>query len=204
MELWQLAILALGGNAALLAVLGWLAKSLLSNLLAKDVKRYELELKAQTDLALERFKSEQQLRAGEHQVRFSRLHEKRAELIAALYKAVVEFEQYFKLNAHPKNQLLTSDEGGKHSKVISRLYENLEALYLPNRIYFGVDTCLLVDSLLVTLAGVRDLNIVIPLRDSRDGSLQDAIRIPSWAGISKQITPVKLDLERNLRQLLGV
>ncbi|MNL75102.1 hypothetical protein D3C87_2008510 [compost metagenome] len=60
------------------------------------------------------------------------------------------------------------------------------------------------DSLLATLAGVRDLNIVIPLRDSRDGSLQDAIRIPSWAGISAQITPVKVDLEKNLRQLLGV
>ena len=54
MELWQLAILAIGGNAALLAVLGWLAKSFLTHLLEKDVKRYELTLKAQTRITLSR------------------------------------------------------------------------------------------------------------------------------------------------------
>ena len=204
MELWQLAILAIGGNAALLAVLGWLAKSFLTHLLDKDVKRYELTLKAQTDLALERFKSEQQLRAAEHQVRFSRLHETRAELIAAFYKAVVEFERYFRVHAHPVNQLLTSDEGGKHSKAIGALYGNLETLYSDNRVFFNVDTCRLVDSLLEARVSVRDLNIAVPIRDSRDGSPMEAIRIPSWTGISAKITPVKADLETNFRQILGV
>jgi hypothetical protein len=204
MELWQLAILAIGGNAALLAVLGCLAKSFLTHLLEKDVKRYELTLKAQTDLALERFKSEQQLRAAEHQVRFSRLHETRAELIAAFYKAVVEFERYFRVHAHPENQLLTSDEGGKHSKTIGALYGSLEALYSNNRVFFNVDTCHLVDSLLEALVSVRDLNIAVPVSDSRDSSPVEAIRIPSWAGISAKITPVKADLEANFRQILGV
>jgi hypothetical protein len=204
MELWQLAILAIGGNAALLVVLGGLAKSFLAHLLEKDVKRYELTLKAQTDLALERFKSEQQLRAAEHQVRFSRLHETRAELIAAFYKAVVEFERYFRVHAHPENQLLTSDEGGKHSKTIGALYGSLEALYSNNRVFFNVDTCHLVDSLLEALVSVRDLNIAVPVSDSRDSSPVEAIRIPSWAGISAKITPVKADLEANFRQILGV
>jgi hypothetical protein len=154
-----------------------------------------LTLKAQTDLALERFKSEQQLRAAEHQVRFSRLHETRAELIAAFYKAVVEFERYFRVHAHPVNQLLTSDEGGKHSKAIGALYGNLETLYSDNRVFFNVDTCRLVDSLLEALVSVRDLNIAVPIRDSRDGSPMEAIRIPSWTGISAKITPVKADLE---------
>ena len=181
MELWQLAILAIGGNAALLAVLGWLAKSFLTHLLDKDVKRYELTLKAQTDL-----------------------HETRAELIAAFYKAVVEFERYFRVHAHPVNQLLTSDEGGKHSKAIGALYGNLETLYSDNRVFFNVDTCRLVDSLLEALVSVRDLNIAVPIRDSRDGSPMEAIRIPSWTGISAKITPVKADLETNFRQILGV
>lgn len=204
MELWQFVLLALGGNVMLLAVLGWLAKSLLTHLLDKDVKRYELTLKAQTDLALERFKSEQQLRAAEHQVRFSRLHETRAELIAAFYKAVVEFERYFRVHAHPENQLFTSDEGGKHSKAIGVLYGNLEILYSDNRIFFNVDTCHLVDGLLEALGSIRDLNIAVPLRDSLDGSPVETIRIPSWNGIRAKITPVKDDLETNFRQLLGV
>ena len=204
MELWQSAVLAIGGHAALLALLGWLAKSLLTHLIDKDVKRYELTLKSQTDLALERFKSEQQLRAAEHQVRFSRLHETRAELIAAFYKAVVEFERYFRVHANPMNQLLTSDEGGKHSKAISALYVNLETLYSDNRVFFNVDTCRFVDSLLEALVSVRDLNIAVPVRDSRDGSPMEAIRIPSWTSISAAISPVKADLETNFRQILGV
>ncbi len=204
MDLWQFVLVSLGGNALLLAVLGWLAKSLLVHLLAKDISRYELKLKSQTDLALERHKLEQQLLATEHNVRFSRLHEKRAELIADFYKAVVAFERYFKTHAHPINQKITSDAGGKHSQAIHALYEGLEKLYSDNRIVFSGETCRLVDALLEALIGVRDLNIQVPIRSLEDGSPKEAIRIPSWGGISDKISPVKANLEENFRSLLGV
>jgi hypothetical protein len=203
MELWQIVLVALGGDAVLIGVLSWLAKSLLTHFLDKDIKRFELALKSQTDLALEQFKSQQQLQALEHQVRFSRLHETRAELIASFYKKVVEFERYFKAHAHPENQLLTSNENGKHSKAILALYGQLDLLYSENRVFFGVETCCLVDNLINALCDIRDLNIRVPARDSRDGSPLEAIRIPSWKSISTQIAPLKADLETNFRQILG-
>jgi hypothetical protein len=73
-ELWQSLLVAFGGNAALLLALGFLARSLVSSALEKDV---------------EKFKATLQLAAVEHQVRFSRLHDKRAKVLAELYRLLV-------------------------------------------------------------------------------------------------------------------
>lgn len=85
MEVWQTILLALGGNAAMLAVLGCLSKSLLERVLVRDSRRLEYELKSKADKEIENFKSELATAATEHQIRFSRLHERRAEVIAESY-----------------------------------------------------------------------------------------------------------------------
>lgn len=58
MDPWQTILLAFGGNAALLAVLGLLGKSLLEKLITRDTKRYEATLKAKTDAAIERLRND--------------------------------------------------------------------------------------------------------------------------------------------------
>jgi hypothetical protein len=105
MSTWQEILIASGGNATLLIVLGFLARSMIQTWLAKDIKKFETDLKSAADYELERLrqelkfkgdasiehlKSQLQLTAVEHQVRFSNLHEKRAEVIADLYKRLVE------------------------------------------------------------------------------------------------------------------
>lgn len=57
MSTWEIIIIALGGNAALLSVLGVLAKALLEKIIIRDTKVFEAELKAKTDSEIERFKS---------------------------------------------------------------------------------------------------------------------------------------------------
>ncbi|ACV33998.1 hypothetical protein [Accumulibacter sp.] len=58
MELWQAILLAFGGNAALIAILAVLAKSLLDKLIVRDTKVFESELKSKTDAEIERLKNE--------------------------------------------------------------------------------------------------------------------------------------------------
>ena len=74
MELWQSLLVAFGGNAALLLVLGFLGRSVMSSVLARDIEQFKATLK---------------VAAVEHQIRFSKLHEKRAEVLAELYKLLV-------------------------------------------------------------------------------------------------------------------
>ena len=98
-------LIAFGGPSVLLVVLAFLARSLLQTWLAKDIKRFESdlrntadnelerlkqELKSKGDASIEQLKSVLQQAAIEHQVRFSNLHEKRAEIIAYIYKRLVE------------------------------------------------------------------------------------------------------------------
>lgn len=75
MELWQALLVAFGGNAALLLVLGFFGRSIVNHALDKD---------------LEKFKGQLQLSAVEHEIRFRRLDEKRAEVVAELYKLLVK------------------------------------------------------------------------------------------------------------------
>ena len=90
MDAWQSILLAIGGNAALLVALAWLARSFGSQLLAKDLEKFKTSLSTASSEASERLKHELQLVAHEHQVRFSKLHERRAEVITNLYALLVE------------------------------------------------------------------------------------------------------------------
>lgn len=58
MSAWQTVLLAFGGNAALLAVLGYLSKTVLEKMLVRDTKVFEAELKGKADVEIERLKSE--------------------------------------------------------------------------------------------------------------------------------------------------
>jgi len=58
MSACQTVFLSFGGNAALLAVLVLLSKSLLEKILVRDTKLFETKLKARADAEIERLKSE--------------------------------------------------------------------------------------------------------------------------------------------------
>lgn len=75
-----------GGTAVLLAAAAWLIRTVLTNRLALDAEKFKAELKANADMEMEKLKHSLQRIAVEHQVRFSKLHEKRAEVIADLYR----------------------------------------------------------------------------------------------------------------------
>jgi hypothetical protein len=49
MEAWQAILIAFGGNAGLLAVLGLLGKSFLDKLIVRDTKEFETDLKSKSD-----------------------------------------------------------------------------------------------------------------------------------------------------------
>jgi hypothetical protein len=89
-EVWQAIPAAILVNATLVAVLGWLAKSLVESQLAKDTATFKVKLAADTDSAIERLKHEFELITVEHQIRLHKLHEKRAEVVAELYGRLAE------------------------------------------------------------------------------------------------------------------
>lgn len=58
MDAWNSILLAIGGNAAVLAILGVLAKSLLEKVLTRDSLDFEYQLKNKADAEIQRIKDE--------------------------------------------------------------------------------------------------------------------------------------------------
>lgn len=79
-------------------LLVWLFKSWISEQLKNAIKNeydekletHKAQLKAQSDVEIEKLRSQLNLAASEHEVRFSKLHEKRADVIAVTYSLLKE------------------------------------------------------------------------------------------------------------------
>src|SRR5262249_2240554 len=106
MDTWKAILIGFGGSAILLMLaLGWLARSLGSRAPARELEKFKADLAAAFSAELEIFKAELaaassaatknlkdelQCAALENEVRFTKLHERHAEVVTQLYGLLVE------------------------------------------------------------------------------------------------------------------
>jgi hypothetical protein len=60
----------------------------------KDAEAFKADLKRNSDMEIERLKSTLQMAAIEHQVRFSKLHEERVEIIGKLSRLIQDVPSF--------------------------------------------------------------------------------------------------------------
>jgi hypothetical protein len=206
MDVWQSILLAIGGNAALLLALGWLARSFGSQLLAKDLEKFKSSLSSASSEASERLKHQLQLVAHEHQVRFSKLHERRAEVIANLYELLVEaqwagqsFVSVVEMNGEPpKNE--------KYVTAMNAFAEFFRA-FDKRRIFLPEELCEQLDEF---LQGMRKRVIHFGVYVRTDNYAPDHVireKLDSWSGASDyfntELPVARKALEKELRIMLA-
>ena len=207
MDAWQTVLLALGGNAALLAVLGLLGKSLLEKLITRDTKRFEANLKAKADAAIEQLRSDLQIRSIEHQVRFSRLHEKRATVIAELYGHLVETLWEAESFLSPMEWAGEPNKQEKHRVAMDKLVDFFR-YFDKHRIYLPEEICSTLEVLAMKVRShVIAFGVFVRLDDQ---SLNEQTRTQKeqawnsgWDAIKTQIPQARKLLEEEFRVLLG-
>jgi hypothetical protein len=206
MSAWQTILVAFGGNAVLLAVLGHLGKSLLERSFERDSIRFQHELKAKADLAIEEFKNSLQLRAVEHQIRFGALHERQAQLIADLYARLVElrsastdFVKHYYLRRRANQRAATLER-------LRSAAEAFDSHFAANRIYFEKSVCVALDTLrseldkaVSLLADFAADSTLIETEEQVFGEWEAAL-----ATIERQVPAINDSLETTFRRLLGV
>ena len=207
MEIWQTILIALGGNAAMLAVLVYLAKLFIGHKLSRDVSRFQSELKATSDAAIERLKSDLQLHAIEHQVRFSQLHEKRATVIAELNsliaEAMWEAENFLSILEFPGKP----SKPEKYHTTMTKLVE-LSRYFDKHRIYLSSEVNIPLEAL---VQKVRTLVIGFGVYlHWGDWELQDHTREDKnkawnkgWEAIRNEVPAVRHALENEFRAILN-
>lgn len=207
MEPWQTILLAFGGNAVLLAVLGWLAKSFVQQLLYKDIEQFKTTLAAESAAATEHLKHELQLVTVEHQIRFSKLHEKRAEVIANLYGLLVE--AYWATRSFVATAELAS-EPPKREKYGAALNKTAEfyQFFDKNRIYLPEAVCGLLGEFVRNMREEAiGFGVYVSYEDSQlpDHTVRQKLEAwqKAWEYFESEIPKARSALENEIRGILG-
>lgn len=128
-------IFFLGGSSVLLASVGWLTKSIVSHYLTKDVEIYKQKIKYDLERELEEFKYKLQIEAQQKHIMFTKLHEKRAEILVILYEKVQRV-QSFALGFAGSLLFCTGNIREERSVQACNASKELIQFYNSNRIYF--------------------------------------------------------------------
>lgn len=164
------------------------ARRLFEHLVSVDLEQHKADLQAENDRAVEQLRSDLSRAALEHQVRFTELHERRADIIAATYGRIVQLHGVLKL---------PSNVAEAHAAYVE-FWEH----FRKDRIYFSRETCELIDGFgggagrVVSDRFIRGLSSPTIEKDFK-GDLEAIAKTGELAKIRDRI-------EEEFRELLGV
>ena len=135
--------------------------------------------------------------SNEHQIRFSKLHGERAEVIVELYSRLYDYN--WAVCAFLRNFHKTKPDEKEFKKLDDISYKFSDYFH-KHRIYFNEDLCSKIDKIIPTL-----YSAYVPLegRDSTDICLKE-----NWnkcaENVQKQYPEIKESIDSDFRKILGV
>jgi hypothetical protein len=192
---------SLGGIYALYRLAEWLIKRAVDASLQRKADEFRILLQRDVDVQVESLKSSLEMIAYEQQVRFSKLHEKRAEIIADLYSQIVELPSYaWKFVVQSPSDV--DEAKSALAKVMAT-----QLFVAKHRIYFPTDVCQLLDTFVDTL---RKMLIQVQVywkersfvtQELREK--QNSVLMKAYEDLESEIPALTRKLENEFRSLLG-
>ena len=90
--MWTEIFKFVGGSAVLLTIVGLLIRTLMQHFLSRDIEKFKYDIRGQGEEELERIKAALTIEALSHKIRFSKLHERRSDIIDDLFKRLIDFD----------------------------------------------------------------------------------------------------------------
>jgi hypothetical protein len=207
MEVWQTILLAITGNTLAVAAIAWLAKTFVGNSLQRELQSHRSALERENQIATERLRHDLNIAAQERSVVFSKLHDRRAEVIANAYSLIADVTRHGNSFSSPIEMAGEPTKQEKYSKFVDAFNALLE-FFDKNKIYLPKDTCEKVDAL---IDGIRShaVRLNIGFRRAEDKSDTDGYRNmldqwdQTWTFFKEQLPEVRGALEDDLRALVG-
>ena len=203
MDFWQSVTYGLISQAILLVVLAFLIRSLLSHLLSKDLERFQGQLRDDASRAIESFKANLERQAIEHQIRFQRLHEKRAVVIAALHDKLIDAKR---ATEHLVNQW--NEDNQRDFPEVKSTFHELRLFLERNRLYLTHDLCERINSYINTLWSPAFGSYVWSRRGVTEQNAEKVVaafeKAQSAIEPTGPISTILRELEEEFRGILGV
>ena len=177
-------------TAIALAVIGFLGKSIFTQIFSRDI---------------EKFKSDLQKSAFEHQTRYQSLHGKRAEVIAELYNLLVQAE-HDAMSLASLLQLAGEPPQEEKNKQAIKSGKTLYDFFEKNRIYFKPESCERISNFIHGLNhSLIDFGFVLDsLAHERNPIDRTAQWVKVWDNLTNELHPIKADIEEEFRGILGL
>jgi hypothetical protein len=196
-----------GGGTGLAFSAAWLIRAIFTHKLTKDVERFKSELNAKANSKIEQLRSALQIAAIEHQVRFSNLHEKQAQVIAELYALLVELFEQSRSFVHTSSGGNPSPEHRQeYFKAVLRIREFV--LFVDkHRIYLPGEVCILVDKVLDPLKrAVTDVGVYGNIDPTNDPQLTEIGEkfTKAYSAFEIDVPAAQEALAHAFRSILGV
>ena len=195
-----------GGGTVLVGASAWLMKTAITHRLETDADKFRIKIKADADIEIERWKSSLQIVAIEHQVRFTKLHEKRAEIIADLYKRLIDLHRHaeFFVVTRENNPDPAKDE---EFRKLQQEMADFRKFYEQHQIYLPLGLCTALEGLVGQITGnVWAAGIFGRIQYPNERVLQqseDAFT-KGYAAFEEKIPAARKALESEFRKILGV
>lgn len=197
---WELVASTLTILAAGSGLLVYLAKLLSSHLLARDIEQFKSDLKTNHDRALERLRADLRIQAFERETTFSRLHDKRVQVIEELYKRISAVSRAM----HQLINDIQAKDGPSlraRADAAANAGDDFLEYYLQHQIYFDEALCeklqVFNDKIFDAWSKFGMSNLI------EDIGAHHEKRLEAWTAISEEAPKIRLELEREFRTLLG-
>ena len=204
--MWKELLAFISGSTIIIAAVAWLTKSIITHFLSKDVENFKIKIKAETDRNIEELKSALKMTALEHEVRFRRLHEKRAEVIAEIYKKMID--AHFATSSFVARGEYENEPNKKEKfKILEEKISEFLEYYGKFKIYLNTDLCEGIEKFAQELRGpALTLNMFINNPDEGTlGKIKQESWTEAWIKVNDTIVPqARRELEQEFRKLLGV
>jgi hypothetical protein len=199
---WNTVVTALTATSIGSAAFVFLAKALTNHLFSIDLERFKTALKGSHEKEIERLRSDLRMVAFEREIRFVKLHEKRLDIIAELYRRLSAANIAMSKLVSPMQFGGKEAEKQNHDRAADAC-QQFRDYYLQHRIYFDVGLCEHLDGL---DAKFWQIFIHYYMYDSDDQEVARERRktqLEAWDQASEEVPPMLREIERSFRTLLG-
>jgi len=184
-----------GTTGVVVLVVGYFLRQVFRQVLSRDLEKFKADLSAKHDTEIERLRNDLRIAASQHQTRFTRLHEPRAEVIAGLYGRFVRAHAAF--GAY----LTIIKPGGEPDprEAMERADEFVQ-YFNENRIYFEESLCADLDSAEEVFR--RALSDMAGYAPGMPGRPRQWVK--TWESFKGEFPAIRAKVERQFRDLMGV
>ncbi|HMD83583.1 MAG TPA: hypothetical protein VKO18_02640 [Terriglobia bacterium] len=196
---WTEVAKTVGSASVILIVVAYFLRGVFGQVLSRDLEKFKAELSAKHDIEIERLRNDLRIAASEHETRFTRLHETRAEVIAELYKRLVYAHEAFDAYLS-KVRFAGEPDDAQRIGEAARYAHELAGYFLEKRIYFDEELCGDIDVAIQKLVNIFVWTVNYP--QEMPGSLEKWSQAALHFG--ERFPAIRAKIERQFRELIGV